>query len=147
MSPVTEEDIIMPAAHSLNEASIPVPENLFGRLASAEPKDAVEIARALPLENRARLAAFCYGKRHLNHLGLLLAATCDRMSLRRAMGNAGDVVFMQSRDVEKTLSEGKEARSAQTKITLASAANVVPLRRPIVTDLDLDDDDVMEDAG
>jgi len=125
--------------HSLNEASIPVPENLFGQLTQAEPKDAVEIARQLPLENRARLAAFCYGKRHLNHLGLLLAATCDRMSLRRTMGNAGDVVFRQSRDVEKTLSEAKE-RSSSSKITLATAANIVPLR-PIVADFDPEDSD------
>ena len=125
--------------HSLNEASIPIPENLFGQLTQAEPKDAVEIARQLPLENRARLAAFCYGKRHLNHLGLLLAATCDRMSLRRTMGNAGDVVFKQSRDVEKTLGEAKE-KSSTSKITLATAANIVPLR-PIVADFDPEDSD------
>ena len=139
----------MPQAqpHSLNEASIPVPENLFGQLTQAEPKDAVEIARQLPLENRARLAAFCYGKRHLNHLGLLLAATCDRMSLRRAMGNAGDVVFKQSRDVEKTLGEATKDRQSSSKITLATAVKVVPLRQPIVTDLDVEDDDYMIDEA
>jgi len=139
----------MPQAqpHSLNEASIPVPENLFGQLTQAEPKDAVEIARQLPLENRARLAAFCYGKRHLNHLGLLLAATCDRMSLRRAMGNAGDVVFKQSRDVEKTLSKATKDRQSSSKITLATAVKVVPLRQPIVTDLDVEDDDYMIDEA
>lgn len=138
----------MPQArpHSLNEASIPVPEDLFGQLTQAEPKDAVEIARQLPLENRARLAAFCYGKRHLNHLGLLLAATCDRMSLRRTMGNAGDVVFQQSRDVEKTLGEAKEKPSA-SKITLATAANVVPLRSQIIADLDPEDNSDMDQAG
>ncbi len=130
--------------HSLNEAAIPVAENLFGQLTQAEPKDAVEIAKQLPLENRARLAAFCYGKRHLNHLGLLLAATCDRMSLRRAMGNAGDVVFKQSRDVEKTLGEAKEKPAS--KITLATAANVVPLRAP-VADLDVEEDEELGQAG
>ena len=137
----------MPQAqrHSLNEAAIPIPENLFGQLTQAEPKDAVEIARQLPLENRARLAAFCYGKRHLNHLGLLLAATCDRMALRRAMGNAGDIVFQQSRDVEKTL--GEEKRKTASKITLATAANVVPLRQPIIADYDVEDDDTMDEAG
>ena len=134
--------------HSLNEASIPVPENLFGQLTQAEPMDAVEIARQLPLENRARLAAFCYGKRHLNHLGLLLAATCDRMSLRRAMGNAGDVVFKQSRDVEKTLGEATKDRQSSSKITLATAVNVVPLRQPIIADLDVEDDEhTVDEAG
>lgn len=130
--------------HSLNEAAIPVAENLFGQLTQAEPKDAVEIARQLPLQNRARLAAFCYGKRHLNHLGLLLAATCDRMSLRRAMGNAGDVVFQQSRDVEKTLDQAKEKTAS--KITLATAANVVPLRQP-VSDLDVEEEAEVDQAG
>ena len=114
--------------HSLNETSIPIPENLFGQLAQAEPADAVEIAKDLPLQNRARLAAFCYARRHLNHLGLLIASTCDLMTLKRAMGTAGEVVYRQSRDVEKTLAAERGKRSASSKITLATAANVVPLR-------------------
>lgn len=114
--------------HSLNETSIPIPENLFGQLAQAEPADAVEIAKELPLQNRARLAAFCYARRHLNHLGLLIASTCDLMTLKRAMGTAGEVVYRQSRDVEKTLAAERGKRGAGNKITLATAANVVPLR-------------------
>ena len=114
--------------HSLNETSIPIPENLFGQLAQAEPADAVEIAKDLPLQNRARLAAFCYARRHLNHLGLLIASTCDLMTLKRAMGTAGEVVYRQSRDVEKTIAAERGKRSASSKITLATAANVVPLR-------------------
>ncbi|MEL6966493.1 MAG: hypothetical protein AAGM04_03845 [Pseudomonadota bacterium] len=121
-------------SHSLNEAAVPIPENLFGQMAQAEPKDAVEIAKKLPLANRARLAAFCYGRRHLNHLGLLIASTCDRMSLRRAMGMAGDVVFQQSRNVEETLAAEGGRGSDASKITLAKAANVVPLRRAVKTD-------------
>ena len=114
--------------HSLNETSIPIPENLFGQLAQAEPVDAVEIAKELPLQNRARLAAFCYARRHLNHLGLLIASTCDLMTLKRVMGTAGEVVYRQSRDVEKTVAAERGKRSASSKITLATAANVVPLR-------------------
>lgn len=129
-------------SHSLNEAEIPVPENLFGQLAQAEPTDAVAIARELPLENRARLAAFCYSRRHLNHLGLLIASTCDRMALRRAMGTAGDVVFKQSRDVEKTISAERGRRSEGSKITLAKAANVVPLRKQLLAEVDDDLDDL-----
>lgn len=129
-------------SHSLNEQAIPIPENLFGQLTSAEPKDAIEIAKQLPLQNRARLAAFCYGRRHLNHLGLLIASTCDRMTLKRAMGTAGEVVFRQSRDVEKTLSAERGKRDDANKITLATAANVVPLRRPVETDIDADDEDM-----
>ncbi len=129
-------------SHSLNEASIPITENLFGELANAEPVDAVEIARQLPLENRARLAAFCYSRRHLNHLGLLIASTCDRMALRRAMGTAGDVVFKQSRNVEKTIAAERGKRSDSSKITLATAANVVPLRS--FATMDVEDEDNSE---
>ena len=129
-------------SHSLNEASVPIPENLFGQMAQAEPADAVEIAKKLPLANRARLAAFCYGRRHLNHLGLLIASTCDRMSLRRAMGTAGDVVFQQSRNVEATVAAERGRSDAASKITLAKAANVVPLRRPVDMDADITDEDL-----
>ena len=124
-------------SHSLNEAAVPVPENLFGQLASAEPVEAIEIAKKLPLQNRAKLAAFCYARRHLNHLGLLIASTCDRMTLKRTMGTAGEVVYQQSRDVEKTLAAERGKQSAATKITLATAANVVPLRQaPVDSSID-----------
>ena len=126
--------------HSLNEASVPISENLFGQLAQAEPADAVEIAKELPLENRVRLAAFCYARRHLNHLGLLIASTCDLMSLKRVMGTAGEVVYRQSRDVEKTIAAERGRRSSDSKITLAKAANVVPLREAPVADHDKGDD-------
>lgn len=122
--------------HSLNETSVPIPENLFGQLAQAEPTDAIEIAKELPLQNRARLAAFCYARRHLNHLGLLIASTCDLMTLKRTMGTAGEVVYRQSRDVEKTLAAERGKRNSGNKITLATAANVVPLRPLPDTDID-----------
>lgn len=115
-----------PSSHSLNETQAPVPDDIFGTLAKADPKDAVEIAKSLPLDNRARLAAFCYARRHTNHLGLLIASTCDRMALRRAMGMAGDVVFKQSRNVEKTLAASVTAqREAAAKVSLAG--NIIPL--------------------
>ena len=129
-------------SHSLNEAAIPIPENLFGQLTSSEPQEAIEIAKQLPLQNRARLAAFCYGRRHLNHLGLLIASTCDRMTLKRAMGTAGEVVFRQSRDVEKTIAAERGKRNDANKITLATAANVVPLRAPVAMDLDDEGGDI-----
>ena len=130
--------------HSLNEASVPISENLFGQMAQAEPVDAVEIAKELPLENRARLAAFCYARRHLNHLGLLIASTCDLMTLKRVMGTAGEVVYRQSRDVEKTIAAERGRRNSDSKITLAKAANVVPLRQAPMSD---DSDDSQDDDG
>lgn len=121
-------------AHSLNEAVAPVDDSLFAKIVHAEPTEAIEVAGSLPLENRARLAAFCYARRHLNHLGLLIASTCDRMALRRAFGTAGDVVFRQSRNVEKTLATQRRDREHAVKVTLANSANVVSLRP--LTDLD-----------
>ena len=115
--------------HALNETVVPIPENLFGEIAKAEPVEAIKIVKQLPLHNRARLAAFCYARRHLNHLGLLIASTCDRIALKRAMGIAGETLYKQSRDVEKTLSAERGRRSAASRVTLATAANVVPINR------------------
>lgn len=115
-------------AHSLNECDVPVGDNLFDRLVHSKPKEAFRVVKNLPLENRAALAAFCYSKRHMNHLGLLIASTCDRMALRRAFGMAGDVVYKQSRDVEDTMSQALRSHEENVKITLASSANVVPIR-------------------
>ena len=134
-------------AHSLNEKAVPVTESLFNEILHAEPAEAIEVAKQLPLENRAKLASFCYSRRHLNHLGLLIASTCDRMALRRSFGTAGDVVFKQSRDVEKTLAAQKKSRSESTKITLATSANVVALR-PAMMDFDESEAEAeLEDAA
>ena len=66
------------------------------------------------------------------------------MALRRAMGTAGDVVFKQSRDVEKTIASERGKRNDSSKITLAKAANVVPLRS---FTSEIDDEDDFNDAG
>ena len=116
-------------AHSLNEASCPAPKALVTKLFSAKPKDAAAIARELPEANRAQLAAFCYGRKHLNHLGLLIASTCELPHLRRAFGTAATVVYTQSRDVEATIAEGEKHAGVSKGITLANMTNVVPLRR------------------
>ena len=58
------------------------------------------------------------------------------MTLKRVMGTAGEVVYKQSRDVEKTLAAERGRRSSDSKITLATAANVVPLRASMVADSD-----------
>ena len=115
-------------AHSLNEAACPAPEPIVTRIMHADPKDAAAIARELPEENRAQLAAFCYARKHMNHLGLLIASTCSMPSLRRAFGTAAPVVFRQCQDVDATIAEGRH-RGATKEITLANMANVVPIKR------------------
>ncbi len=86
---------------------------LLAELVSGPP-DAVSIGEGLPILQRARIAQFCYNKVHMRELGLRLAGTCDLMSLKAAFGRAGEVVFKQSRDVEKTLGALKHSPGHQT---------------------------------
>lgn len=95
----------------LNEDPCPVTEQLFGELRVASPPEAVEIAKALPESQRARLAMFFYKKRHLYALGLMIASTCNRSALVNA-GSAGGTLYRQSRDPNKTLSEEWLPRSS-----------------------------------
>ncbi len=87
----------------LNEEPCPVTEKLLGELHRSTPPDAVDIAKDLPEPQRAKLAAFCYNKRHLHALGLMIASTCERASLIAAGGSVGEMIFQQSRDPDKTL--------------------------------------------
>lgn len=80
----------------------------------SNPADAVEIGSKLPALQRARIAQFCYGRVHMRELGLRLASTCDLMTLKAAFGRGGDVVFKQSRDVDKTLGKLKNAPGSQS---------------------------------
>jgi len=89
----------------LNEDDCPIPEGFLEQLHQASPPDAVEIAQSLPEQQRARLAAFCYNKRHLHALALMIASTCDQQSLVEACNVAGEAIYHQSRDPDKTLSQ------------------------------------------
>ena len=89
----------------LNELDCPIPEGDLGQLHQASPPEAVEIAKSMPEGQRARLAAFCYNKRHLHALGLMIASTCDKDSLVDACSVSGAAIYHQSRDPDKTLSK------------------------------------------
>ena len=80
----------------------------------SNPTDAVEIGSKLPVLQRARIAQFCYGRVHMRELGLRLASSCDLMTLKAAFGRGGEVVFKQSRDVDKTLGKLKNSPGTQT---------------------------------
>ena len=87
----------------LNEEFCPVSDEVFGRLRQALPSDAVDIARSLPSSQRAELAVFCYRRRHLHELGLMIASICERSELVGAAGASGMAIFDQSRDPRKML--------------------------------------------
>ncbi len=91
--------------HRLNEEQCPIPEEILGQMHDSNPVDAASVAADLPEPQRAQLAAFCYERRHLHHLGLIIASTCNRPALRKAFGLAGDVVFKQSRKPDATVAE------------------------------------------
>ena len=93
--------------------SMPTEAELLQQLVYA-PADAVEVGKRLPELQRARVAQFCYNRVHMRELGLKLASTCDLMSLKAAFGRGGEVVFKQSRDVEKTLGALKNTPGSQS---------------------------------
>ncbi|MEO0327044.1 MAG: hypothetical protein AAF217_00460 [Pseudomonadota bacterium] len=89
------------------------------------PANAVEIGEALPEMQRARIAQFCYNRVHMRELGLRLASTCEMYSLKVAFGRAADVVFEQSRDIEKTMGSLKNMPGSQPPkpVTLKSVTS------------------------
>lgn len=87
-------------------------DQILGQL-MAGPKDVMAIGESLPEMQRARIAQFCYNKVHMRELGLRLASTCGLMSLKAAFGRAGDVVFQQSRNVDKTIGALKNSPGNQ----------------------------------
>ena len=106
----------------LNEDYCPVSDDVFGRLRQAAPPDAVGIARSLPSSQRAHLAVFCYRRRHLHELGLMIAATCERSALVAVANASGMIIYDQSRDPKKTLALelGRLADRGPKTISLAS---------------------------
>jgi hypothetical protein len=80
-----------------------------------------DIIADLTASERARLAVFCYGRAHLNAIGLRIAALCALEHLIAAShsATAGHALFSQSREEPRRAE--KPARRAS--ITLASAAS------------------------
>lgn len=73
----------------------------LNRLYRAASQSIDEIVAHLTASERARLAVFCYGRAHLNAVGLAIAATCDLDHLVAAShsATAGRAIFTQSREV------------------------------------------------
>ena len=119
----------LPKTLEPNERQCPVPDKVFAELHKSNPAEAAVIAATLPEVQRAQLAAFCYKRKHLSHLAIMIAATCNRHSLVTAMGAAGGVLFNQSRDPEKAIAElrkaaGETARKAVSLATFSSKPTI-----------------------
>ena len=91
----------------------------LARLHGATADQVSEIASKLGARERATLAVFCYGRAHLNSIGLALAAKCSLEHLLAAAGSpvAGRTFYAQSRELPTVL-----AASHRRSITLATTA-------------------------
>jgi hypothetical protein len=90
------------------------------RLYGAATQSVTGIVEGLSASERARLAVFCYGRAHLNTIGLTIAATCDLDHLIAASSSAaaGHVLFVQSREI------APEKPSVGRRPTITLAASV-----------------------
>ena len=91
----------------------------LARLRGAAAVQVSEIASKLGASERATLAVFCYGRAHLNTIGLALAAQCslDHLTAAAASPLAGSTLYAQSRELPTTV-----PASHRRSITLAASA-------------------------
>jgi hypothetical protein len=91
------------------------------RLYRAATQSVGEIVADLTASERARLAVFCYGRVHLNAVGLAIAATCDldQLVVAAQSATAGRTIFTQSREAT---SAGKPPPGRRAPISLATSA-------------------------
>ncbi len=88
------------------------------RLYGAAVQSVTDIVADLSASERAKLAVFCYGRAHLNAIGLTIAATCelDRLIAASSSAAAGHVLYAQSREIAPE----KRSFSRRPVITLAA---------------------------
>ncbi len=107
----------------------------LGRLYGAASQSIDDIVADLTASERARLAVFCYGRAHLNAIGLRIAAQCDLDHLIAAShsATAGHMLFSQSReDVRRS-----EKPTRRASITLPSAVSSAFAARAVHEPADL----------
>ena len=97
--------------------------NALARLYRAAANTAADAVATLSASERAKLAVYCYGRAHLNTVGLAIAAQCDLDQLIAASQSpaAGRALFAQSRDA--TMQTEKPAYGRRATITLATSAS------------------------
>jgi hypothetical protein len=101
----------------------PISDELLGRIYRGGPEAVESAVSNLPETARARLAAFCYARTHLQEIGLSVAATCDERSLTEAAGRAGEALYARSRKRVSAV-----APSPTPNKRAISLAKVAPIR-------------------
>ena len=99
----------------------PVSEEVLGRLYRSDEAGTAEMVTGLSEHAKARLALFCYARRHMRELGLRIATQCDERILVGIAGAAGGVLYTQSRErLKNELFDRKTVLAS--RVTLARAA-------------------------
>ena len=119
---------MLPERRMFEDEACPVSDKVLGEMYRANPHGLNELIDTVPAAVRGMLAMYCYRRAHLASIALAIAATCDEDDLTRPGGNAGALLFANSRDAESgprlvTHPVGRR------KITLASGTlrNLVPV--------------------
>lgn len=85
-----------PTTGATADPECPVPLELLGRVYRADEYDLPYILEEIPALDRAKLAAYLYGKSHMHQLGLRVARHCERDDLIQAVGEIGAVIHGQA---------------------------------------------------
>jgi hypothetical protein len=112
-------------AHSQSEASHSDPSAMtaaLDRLYGAALNQVGDIVANLAEGERAKLAVFCYGRAHLNTIGLAVAAHCSLDHLVAASGSsvAGRTLHTQSRELPPP---APKTYASRRSVTLASSVS------------------------
>jgi hypothetical protein len=90
---------MLPSHHAvLEEEACPVADQLLGELYRTSEHGLNELIATVSPTARVLLALYCYRRAHLASIGLAIAATCEEDDLISAGGNAGAMLFEQSRE-------------------------------------------------
>ena len=92
------------------------------RLYGAALSQVSDIVESLQESERAKLAVFCYGRAHLNTIGLAVAAHCSLDHLVAASGSsvAGRTLHAQSRELPPP---APKTYASRRSVTLASSVS------------------------
>jgi hypothetical protein len=118
------DSAMLPEHHAvLEEEACPVADQLLGEIYRASAHGLNELIATVSPTARALLAVYCYRRAHLASIGLAIAATCEKDDLSWVGGNAGAMLFEQSRENSQSALIGTQA-NGRRKITLSAG----PLR-------------------
>jgi hypothetical protein len=104
------------------------------RLYGAALSQVSDIVANLQESERAKLAVFCYGRAHLNTIGLAVAAHCSLDHLMAASGSsvAGRTLHTQSRELPPP---APKTYASRRSVTLASSVSSALASRAAVPEL------------